>query len=123
MPHRLTVTLGRSTSAPHRARCEFARFGHGLGGERRRDAELLLTELVSNAVKYGEGADFDVSFERNGGRFRAEVVDQGRGFSLATDRLDPHTPGGWGLHLVERLADRWGRYRLSSRVWFELALE
>ncbi len=29
--------------------------------------------------------------------------------------------GGWGLRLVERLADRWGVAEGSTRVWFELS--
>ncbi len=29
-------------------------------------------------------------------------------------------PGGWGLHLVEALTDRWGVYEGSTHVWFEI---
>jgi len=28
--------------------------------------------------------------------------------------------GGWGLHLVESLSDRWGVHDGSTHVWFEL---
>jgi hypothetical protein len=32
--------------------------------------------------------------------------------------------GGWGLFLVEKLADRWGVARNSlTRVWFEIDLD
>jgi anti-sigma regulatory factor (Ser/Thr protein kinase) len=98
-------------------------FDHGLPSERLSDAELLLSELVSNAVKYGGQGDISVTFERGDGRFRAEVVDQGDGF-IATlrDRDDVHTPGGWGLPLVQTLSDRWGAHEGSTHVWFEFAL-
>jgi hypothetical protein len=51
---------------------------------------------------------------------RVEVVDQGAGFiPVARDR--PVTEvGGWGLHLVETLADRWGVHEGSTHVWFEI---
>jgi hypothetical protein len=28
--------------------------------------------------------------------------------------------GGYGLHLVDRIADRWGIVHASMHVWFEL---
>jgi hypothetical protein len=28
--------------------------------------------------------------------------------------------GGWGLHLVQTLSDRWGVYQGSTHVWFEI---
>jgi hypothetical protein len=50
-----------------------------------------------------------------------EVVDQGSGFvPVARDR--PATEaGGWGLHLVETLANRWGVHEGSTHVWFEIS--
>jgi anti-sigma regulatory factor (Ser/Thr protein kinase) len=118
---RLTVELGRAATAPHDAREALARFDHGLPPRRGEDAELLVSELVSNAVKYGDGRDISVHFERDDGCFRAEVVDQGDGFAV-TLRSDPDTPGGWGLPLVDTLSDRWGAHRGSTHVWFEIAL-
>jgi signal transduction histidine kinase len=123
MTQHLTVRLARRRSAPTRARAELAEFEHGLDGARRQDAELLLTELVSNAVKYGEGDELDVTFERTPERFRAEVADQGDGFGFRKrGRRDPDRPGGWGLQLVDLLADSWGGYRGSTHVWFELTI-
>ena len=123
MAKRLTVEFERERTAPRQARAVLARFDHGLPPERRHDAELLLSELVSNAVKYGEGRQLEVHFERGQGRFRSEVVDQGDGFiRTLRDREDVYTPGGWGLPLVETLSDRWGAHEGSTHVWFELAL-
>jgi anti-sigma regulatory factor (Ser/Thr protein kinase) len=51
-----------------------------------------------------------------------EVKDTGPGFdpSAAGEPRDNHT--GWGLFLVERLADRWGvaHEGAATTVWFEL---
>jgi anti-sigma regulatory factor (Ser/Thr protein kinase) len=123
MAKRLTVEFDRARTAPRQAREAFAEFDHGLTTQRRQDAELLLSELVSNAVKYGDGRDLRVHFERDEGRFRTEVVDQGDGFiRKLRDPKDVHTAGGWGLPLVETLSDRWGAHAGSTHVWFEIAL-
>jgi hypothetical protein len=38
---------------------------------------------------------------------------------VARDR--PKTePGGWGLHMVEALTERWGVRDGSTHVWFEI---
>jgi anti-sigma regulatory factor (Ser/Thr protein kinase) len=122
MAKRLTVQLRRARNAPHQARVALAEFDHNLPSGRLNDAELLLSELVSNAVKYGEGG-ISAIFERHYGRFRAEVVDQGDGFVAALhERHDVFTPGGWGLPLVQTLSDRWGAHAGSTHVWFELAV-
>jgi anti-sigma regulatory factor (Ser/Thr protein kinase) len=123
MTRRLTTHLPRVETAPSAARATLKDFEHGLRSERLCDAELLLSELVSNAVKYGGEGDLSVIFERDDGRFRTEVVDQGDGFiAPLRDRGDVDTPGGWGLPLVQTLSDRWGAHQGSTHVWFEFAL-
>jgi anti-sigma regulatory factor (Ser/Thr protein kinase) len=123
MTRRLTVELERAPTAPRLARAAFADFDDCLPAERRQDAELLLSELVSNAVKHGGEGDIGVTFERSDGRFRTEVVDQGDGFAaILRNREDVYTPGGWGLPLVQTLSDRWGAHEGSTHVWFEFAL-
>jgi serine/threonine-protein kinase RsbW len=123
MAKRVTVEFNRARAAPRQAREALGRFDHGLSAERWHDAELLLSELVSNAVKYGEGPELRVHFERDDGCFRTEVVDQGDGFiRTLRDRDDVYKQGGWGLPLVETLSDRWGAHAGSTHVWFEIAL-
>jgi anti-sigma regulatory factor (Ser/Thr protein kinase) len=123
MTRRLTTQLPRAQTSPRAARSTLMEFEHGLPEERLGDAELLLSELVSNAVKYGGDGQIDVIFERGDGRFRTEVVDQGDGFlTPLRDRGDVDTPGGWGLPLVQTLSDRWGAHEGSTHVWFEFAL-
>jgi anti-sigma regulatory factor (Ser/Thr protein kinase) len=85
------------------------------------DVRLLVSELVTNSVKYGGDGALELHIDAQGPRkLRAEVIDQGAGFvPLARDR--PATDvGGWGLHLVQTLSDRWGVRGGSTRVWFEI---
>jgi anti-sigma regulatory factor (Ser/Thr protein kinase) len=123
MRRRLTAQLPREPTAARAARERLASFDHGLATVRLHDAELLVSELVGNAVKYGGDGDISLILERDNACFRAEVVDQGDGFVAALrDREDVYTPGGWGLPLVETLSDRWGAHEGSTHVWFEFAL-
>ena len=51
---------------------------------------------------------------------RVEVTDAGPGFDPA-HRPEPSEAGGWGLRLVDAMADRWGvEVTPLVRVWFEL---
>jgi hypothetical protein len=49
-------------------------------------------------------------------------VDQGMGFTPVTRDRDLDRVGGWGLHLTEHLASRWGTHEGSTHVWFEIDL-
>jgi anti-sigma regulatory factor (Ser/Thr protein kinase) len=85
------------------------------------EVKLLVSELITNSVKYGgEGPitlKVDVDRRR---KVRADVTDRGVGFvPVARDR--PATEvGGWGLHLVQTLSNRWGVHEGSTHVWFEI---
>ena len=53
---------------------------------------------------------------------RAQVSDSGKGFAPEERTLAMDESGGWGLVLVERVADRWGvDHNGRTSVWFELA--
>ena len=121
MPSQKKLRLPREPSAPRQARAALAGLVHRLPPERRTAADLLLSELVANAVKYGGDGPVEVELCAEPDRFRAEVVDQGDGFlPLPRDTRDLHRSGGWGLHLVEQLSDRWGAHREPTHVWFEI---
>jgi anti-sigma regulatory factor (Ser/Thr protein kinase) len=87
------------------------------------DAILLLSEVVTNSVRHaglGDGDAIDVVLEA-GDVLRIEVRDGGAGFERAEPEPDPARPSGWGLYLVEQLADRWGvEPGPPTTVWFEL---
>jgi anti-sigma regulatory factor (Ser/Thr protein kinase) len=88
------------------------------------DVRLLLSEIVTNAVRHS-GAPRDATIELvvsvARGVVRAEVTDPGHGFDPRPRDLPRTEAGGWGLHLVDRLATRWGVDRgHDARVWFEI---
>ena len=52
---------------------------------------------------------------------RVAVSDPGIGFEKRPGPPTPGDPSGWGLYLVEQLADRWGLNRDGvTEVWFEI---
>lgn len=83
---------------------------------------LLVTELVSNSVRHAQSETVVLRVLVGRTAVLTEVTDEGPGF----DPTDAGAPGtddsGWGLFLVERLADRWGVNQASdvTKVWFEL---
>ena len=83
---------------------------------------LLVSEVVSNSVRHGDGAgpiELRITIERSG--VRVEVEDPGPGFRPTPETGPVERNEGWGLLLVERLADRWGVVASGSTlVWFEL---
>lgn len=93
--------------------------------EARFVLRLLVSELFTNAVKYGaRDALIRLSLEVGETRVRAEVVDRGDGF-LADAVAMPGTDAesGRGLAFLDALAERWGVERNGeTRVWFELRL-
>jgi anti-sigma regulatory factor (Ser/Thr protein kinase) len=83
---------------------------------------LLVSELVTNAVRHGGNEEPVEVHAAWGSEVRVEVVDHGGGFSPAPRPGELDEPGGFGLVLVGRLADRWGvETNSSTRVWFVLA--
>jgi anti-sigma regulatory factor (Ser/Thr protein kinase) len=100
----------------------------GLTGEipdgRLRDVRLLVSELVTNAVRHANLAAGDVIslvIEIADHMLRVEVHDPGGGFVPRAPSPDPARPSGWGLYLVAELADRWGvDSDDTTLVWFEL---
>jgi signal transduction histidine kinase len=52
---------------------------------------------------------------------RVAVVDSGPGFAASERPSSPGVDGGFGLFLVDRIADRWGTDgEGATTVWFEL---
>ncbi len=116
----MTFELPRVEYAPAVARGALGGFAHSLDQERFDATRLMVSELVTNAVKYGGDGPVRLDVSAHGKRLRAEVIDQGSGF-VAKSR-ERGQEGGFGLPLVEHLADRWGTFEGSTHVWFELDL-
>jgi anti-sigma regulatory factor (Ser/Thr protein kinase) len=122
MAQNLTLELERTPEAPGEARHALDRLNGGLDRSILPSARLLISELVTNSVKYGGDGPVKVELTVDGGRFRAEVIDQGKGFTPKKRTRDVDEVGGWGLPLVQTLADRWGTFEGSTHVWFEIEL-
>jgi len=115
--------LPKSSEAPTLARDVVHELRGTLSDELASDAALLVSELVSNGVKYGGEGAIKLQIEAGADRVRAEIVDQGSGFeplTRARRKMALSDEGGWGLHLVETLADDWGVHEGSTHVWFEI---
>ena len=121
---RLERELSVSPEAASEARHLLDDFTGEISQHRMRDVQLLVSELVTNAVRHANLADGDVIglvVEIAGGALRVEVHDPGGGFVPSAPSPDPVRPSGWGLYLVAELADRWGVDSDDrTLVWFEL---
>ena len=117
----LSVELPRTPEAARLARRAIERV-EGLDGV-LPDARLLISELITNSVKYGGDGPVRLEVSTRRGKLRAEIIDQGAGFVPKRRNDDLDKVGGWGLHLVEQLTDRWGTFEGSTHVWFEIDLE
>lgn len=88
------------------------------------DVRLLVSELVTNSVRHShtspqEAVELEIDVDPR--TVRVEVRDHGTGFEPRRRGPDKRKVGGWGLYLVEQLADRWGVACNSvTRVWFEI---
>jgi anti-sigma regulatory factor (Ser/Thr protein kinase) len=92
---------------------------------RLADVELIVSELATNSVRHAGCDDADeLSMEADvrPDRVRVRILDPGAGF----EPRKPEPPssgsaGGYGLVLLDRLADRWGVQREDGfAVWFEV---
>ena len=95
--------------------------GHQLDEAQEHTLRLLVSEVVTNAVRHG-GSRAPVELHaRWNDEVVIEVIDHGIGFSPGPRPGPLDEPGGFGLFLVGSLADRWGvETQESTRVWFVL---
>jgi anti-sigma regulatory factor (Ser/Thr protein kinase) len=117
---RVTVELARNCDAPGAARHALDTIDHGLDYEREYAVKLLISELVSNAVKYGGDGPVVVEIDASRACVRVEVDDRGPAFIPVRREAALDAPGGWGFVLVDKLASRWGSSVRNALVWFEI---
>ena len=86
------------------------------------NAELLVSELVTNALRHGDG-QARLGVATRDGSVRIEVEDGGAA-APRVRRPQASDEGGRGLHLISELSSRWGTAPTENGkvVWFELAL-
>jgi anti-sigma regulatory factor (Ser/Thr protein kinase) len=122
-PRRLDFSLRATRTAPRMARRALGQLRLPL--PLAFDAQLLVSELVSNSVRHaGLGRDdrIRVTADWSGDRLLVHVRDGARptraSLVAGSIRPAPGAESGWGLYLVDRLASRWGT--TTSGYWFEL---
>jgi anti-sigma regulatory factor (Ser/Thr protein kinase) len=108
--------------APAQARAALEVFDQILSPEVLEDLQLVVSELVTNSVKFVPQRNITLSLQiGTDGLVRGEVIDQGDGARAKVEMIpEPTLSGGWGLHLVDRVSKRWGVHEGSTHVWFEV---
>src|SRR6478735_6231235 len=108
--------------APAQARAALEVFDQILSPEVLEDLQLVVSELVTNSVKFGPSRPITLALTvATGGVVSGEVIDQGDGERAKIEMTpEPTVVGGWGLHLVDQVAEKWGVREGSTHVWFEI---
>ncbi len=87
--------------------------------------ELLTSELVANALVHGPDQPVRIRAGVADGEFRVAVSDAGDELPV-TRSTGPEVPGGHGMRLVARLAERWGvePHPVGGKtLWFTVRLD
>ncbi|SEL84780.1 ATP-binding protein [Nonomuraea pusilla] len=117
---RLEVRLPEEMESITRSR-QIAREAITGGGYRGRHEDVLLvvSELVTNALRHGAGAPV-LRVECDHDRVRVEVRDTGE---RLPEPREPEPGSGWGLRVVDMLSTGWGVRGdgEGKAVWCELA--
>ena len=122
---RREATVPADASAPSKARDLLAEASPPRFPDRRlEDARLVLTEIVGNAVRHADWNDPSgeilLRFDAEGARLRVEVEQPTTAAGVGV--MEPPVGdaiGGFGLRLVEMIADDWGHDDgPPGMVWF-----
>ena len=114
---RLALDAQAQTQARRYARSWSAE--HAVAAPLVDDIELVVAELVSNAIRHGT-APYEVELYDNNGVIRGEVCD---GPPVAPKaNPSPDERGGYGLGIVDACTSRWGTdvVPTGKHVWFEV---
>ena len=121
---KLSLVFERHPTSARRARRALQEFlGDDAAIRFTRDAVLLTSELVTNAVTHTErGCRVTASFDRARQWLRVEVADGSSHIPQVQLSTNPLRVGGHGLPLLAKVASRWGATPLAGgkTMWFEL---
>jgi diguanylate cyclase (GGDEF)-like protein/PAS domain S-box-containing protein len=117
------LALESDEDAPGSARRELARLRGQVNDDALERALLLISEVVTNSVKHAGGREIRVDIWPAAGSVAVVVADDGPGFvPVAQPGSIAGRSGGFGLPLVDTLAEAWGSGSdADSWVWFEVA--
>src|SRR3954451_4981714 len=120
------IGLPTGSGAPGAARMVVSHCLTGLvSREILLDAQLLVSEVVTNSLRHGELSDDDSVLVRiyvAADSVRLEIVNRGTAGAVTARTPDRQSrAGGFGLELLDRLTASWGVRRNSdTNVWFEM---
>lgn len=91
-------------------------------------ARLLVSELVTNGVRHATNSRdhrISLTIDASPERLRVAVEDTGEGDIVIMSEGARRSGSGFGVYLVDKLADRWGIQHEGSAksVWFELDVQ
>jgi anti-sigma regulatory factor (Ser/Thr protein kinase) len=117
----LTLRLPGDRDAAAKARRALTKLRGDLDPPLMETLRLLVTELVTNSVRHTRAETVVLRILVGRSAVWTEVTDAGPGFDPAGNATASDGTG-WGLFLVERLAERWGvnQSDAGTKVWFEL---
>jgi anti-sigma regulatory factor (Ser/Thr protein kinase) len=118
----LTVRAG--LHAPALARAFIRSAVELLGATAPDDVVLLTSEAVTNSVVHADTDAVEVSLFRHGDAVHVSITDADPEEPEILDP-DPGRVGGYGVRLIDQLADEWGITPVEGEgkcVWFEVAL-
>jgi serine/threonine-protein kinase RsbW len=125
-PVDVDLRIPAGPSAPRQARHALEEVSSTVPPAVLQDAMLMVSELVTNCVRHAglpRGGTIGLRVALSVTTMRVEVMDEGAGFVAHPSIPSIYKSSGWGLYLVEQLADRWGVAReRGNRVWFEIDL-
>jgi anti-sigma regulatory factor (Ser/Thr protein kinase) len=120
----LDLRLPAGPQSPGEARHALDEFSGDVGEEQLDEVRLLVSELVTNSVRHAgmdSGQWIGLRVEHAEATLRVEVTDSGPGFEAGKPLPSLYQDSGWGLYLVEQIADRWGvKQEDGTCVWFEV---
>jgi anti-sigma regulatory factor (Ser/Thr protein kinase) len=125
-PFRLRQLLSRSfradRHAPRAARHALDELNGEIDAPLKEDIRLLVSEVVTNSVIHAQSdppGDVELDVWASDDLVRVAVTDTGPGFT-AEEKPRGGERSGWGLMMVDQLADRWGvELENGTEVWFE----
>jgi anti-sigma regulatory factor (Ser/Thr protein kinase) len=120
----IDLRLPVGPQAPGEARHALDELDDVLDDGKLDEIRLLVSELVTNSVRHagmGPNEWIGLRVALGADSVRVEVADRGPGFEDTTPIPSMFQDSGWGLYLVEQIADRWGvTTDKGTCVWFEL---
>jgi anti-sigma regulatory factor (Ser/Thr protein kinase) len=117
-------TLPTHPHSPREARRRVVKMCYGLSAETVATAQLLVSELVTNAVVHGKGP-IGLRVSRDEGMVRVEISDaRDQTPRLIQPISEPQAEAGRSLFLLDALANAWGTIPAGGHgpktTWFEL---